>query len=106
MTVIELMAALAIAGLLLLSGRSLLDQIGRASATLGRTARATDELSNATRTLYALARRADVRPDSTSRFIGDSTNASFRSLCDQSGGWLEPCGVTVFIDVRPDSSSL
>lgn len=106
MTLIELMAAMAIAGMLLVSARSLLDQLGRASATLGRTARATDELSNATRTLYALARRADVRPDSASRFVGDSTSASFRSLCEQTGGWLEPCGVTVLIDIRPDSSAL
>ena len=106
MTIIELMAALSIAGLLLLGGRSLLDQLARAQKTLGRSARATDELSNATRTLYALARRADVRPDSASRFIGDSTNASFRTWCERTGGWLEPCGLTVLIDVGPDSSSL
>jgi type II secretory pathway pseudopilin PulG len=106
MTLIELMAALVVAGLLLLIGRSLLEQMERTGETLGRTARATDALANATRTLYALARRADVRTDSLSRFVGDSTSASFRSLCERNGGWLEPCGVTVLIDATPDSSSL
>jgi prepilin-type N-terminal cleavage/methylation domain-containing protein len=106
MTIIEVMAALAISALLLLSGRALLGQLQDTGATLGRSARGNDELSNATRTLYALVRRADVRPDSASRFIGDSLSASFRSLCEQSGGWLEPCGVTVLIDIGPDSSSL
>jgi len=106
MTLIEVMAALAIGGLLLMSGRALLGQLQDAGVTLGRSARANDELSNATRTLYALVRRADVRPDSLSRFIGDSLSASFRSLCEQPGGWLEPCGVAVLIDIGPDSSSL
>jgi type II secretory pathway pseudopilin PulG len=106
MTLIELMAALVVAALLLLIGRSLLEQMERTGETLGRTARAADGLANATRTLYALARRADVRPDSLSRFVGDSTSASFRSLCERSGGWLESCGVTVLIDATPDSSSL
>ncbi|HEX7980444.1 MAG TPA: hypothetical protein VF461_17710 [Gemmatimonadaceae bacterium] len=106
MTVIELMVGLAIAGMLLLIGRALFGQIDDAGTALGRSARATDERSNATRTLFALTRQADVRPDSLSRFVGDSTSASFRSLCEQPGGWLEPCGVTVAIDMTPDSTSL
>ena len=106
MTLIEVMAALSIGGLLLVSGRALLSQLQDAGTTLGRSARATDELSNATRTLHALVRRADVRPDSASRFVGDSMSARFRSLCEQPGGWLEPCGVTIVIDVGPDGSSL
>ena len=106
MTLIEVMAALAIGGLLLMSGRALLGQLQDAGTTLGRSARANDELSNATRTLYALVRRADVRPDSASRFAGDSLSASFRSLCEQPGGWLEPCGVTLRIEVGTDSSAL
>ena len=106
MTLIEVMAALAIAGLLLVTGRALLGQLQDAGATLGRSARANDERSNATRTLYALMRRADVRPDSASRFAGDSTSASFRSLCERPGGWLERCGVTVLIETDPDSSSM
>ena len=106
MTLIEVMTALVIGGMLLMSARALLGQLQDAATTLGRNARANDELSNATRTLYALVRRADVRPDSASRFVGDSLSASFRSLCEQAGGWLEPCGVTVLIRLGPDSSSL
>lgn len=106
MTIIELMAGLAIAGMLLLIGRALFGQIDDAGSALGRWARATDERSNATRTLYALARRVSVRPDSLRRFFGDSTGASFNSLCEQRGGWLEPCSVTVTIDETSDSSSL
>ncbi len=106
MTIIELMAGLVVAGMLFLTGRALFGQIDTAGTTLGRSARATDERSNATRMLFALARRADVRPDSTRRFVGDSTSASFRSLCEQRGGWLEACAVTVTIDVTPDSTAL
>jgi hypothetical protein len=106
MTLIEVMLAIALAGLVLMSGRALIDELQRADFTLGRNAHASDELSNASRTLYALVRRADVRPDSASRFRGDSLSASFKSLCEESGGWLEPCSVTVLLDVGTDSSSL
>ena len=106
MTLIEVMLAIALSGLALLCGRALLDQIDNVGIVLGRTARAGDELANATRTLHALVRRADVRPDSTRRFIGDSLSASFRTLCEETGGWLEPCGVTVLLDIGTDSSAL
>ena len=81
MTLIELMIAVALGGLVLLGARALLYQIEDAGSALGRSARATDRLSNATRTLYALARRADVRSDSASRFVGDSLGATFPSTC-------------------------
>jgi prepilin-type N-terminal cleavage/methylation domain-containing protein len=106
MTLIELMAALAIGGLLLMSGRALIAELQDAGATLGRSARANDANANARRTLYALIRRADVRPDSTSRFVGDSLSAGFRSLCEQPGGWLARCDVSMRIDTQRDSSSL
>jgi hypothetical protein len=106
MTVIELMLALGLSGLLLLSARALFTELQTVDVTLGRTARANDELANATRVLHALIRRADVTPDSARRFIGDSTSAQFSSLCEQPGGWLEPCAVTVLLDVGPDSSAL
>lgn len=106
MTLIEVMAALAIGGLLLMSGRALLAQLQDAGTTLGRSVRENDRRENATRTLYAIVRRADVRSDSSSRFVGDSMSASFRSLCEEPGGWLERCDVTLLIDIGPDSSSL
>lgn len=106
MTLIELMLALALSALALMCGRALLDQIELAGSTLGRTGRTSDELSNTTRTLHALVRRADVRPDSASRFVGDSLSATFRTLCEESGGWLEPCRVTVLLDIGMDSSAL
>jgi prepilin-type N-terminal cleavage/methylation domain-containing protein len=106
MTLIEVMLALALGSLLLFGARTLFTQLQTTDVILGRTARADDELANATRLLYALVRRAEVRPDSTSRFIGDSTSARFRSLCEQPGGWLEPCAVVVLLDASPDSSSL
>lgn len=106
MTLIEVMLAVALSGLVLLSGRMLLSQLQHTSTVLGRTARRSDGDANATRTLYALVRRADVRPDSASRFIGDSMSARFRSLCDAPGGWLEPCGVMMFLERGTDSSAL
>jgi hypothetical protein len=106
MTVIELMAALAIGGVLLVTGRALIGQLQDAATALGRSARANDERSNATRTLYALVRRADVRPDSASRFAGDSLGANFRSLCEEPGGWLQPCDVAVLLANRSDSTAI
>lgn len=106
MTLVEVVLALALGGLLLLSVRALFTELQAADVMLGRAARGDDELANATRVLYALFRRADVKPDSASRFIGDSTSASFRSMCEQPGGWLEPCAVTVLLDVGKDSSAL
>lgn len=106
MTLMELMVALAIGGLLLVSGRALLAQLQDAGATLGRSTRTYDERATALRTLRALARRADVRPDSTSRFVGDSLAARFPSSCERPGGWLARCTVEVQVDEGRDGTAL
>lgn len=106
MTLVEVMLALVLSALALLTARALLDQLGQAGESLGRAARVQDERMNQTRTLYALMRHADVRPDTLRRFTGDSTSARFQSVCKRPGGWSEPCGVIVLMDVGKDSTAL
>ena len=106
MTLVEVMLALVLGALTVLTARALLNQLGLAGETLGRVARVEDERRNETRVLYALLRHADVRPDSLRRFTGDSTSAQFHSLCQRPGGWGEPCDVTVLLDSGRDSTAL
>ncbi|MDB4913038.1 MAG: hypothetical protein JWM95_682 [Gemmatimonadetes bacterium] len=106
MTLIEIMLGLALVGLVLLSVRALIDQLEDTQTVLGHTALVEDDAANSRRLLYALVRRAEVHTDSASRFVGDSTSARFKSVCDVPGGWVEPCGVTVLVDRGRDSTSL
>jgi prepilin-type N-terminal cleavage/methylation domain-containing protein len=85
MTLIELMLAITLGGMLLLGARMLFTQLQVADVNLGRAAREGDERANATRLLHALVRNADVKPDSVDRFVGDTASARFRSQCQRPG---------------------
>ncbi|MEO7455561.1 MAG: hypothetical protein ABIY52_04820 [Gemmatimonadaceae bacterium] len=106
MTIVEVMLGIALGGLLLVSATALLGQIEAANTILGRVARTEDTRANATRILYALLTRVDVRPDSLGRFTADATSAHFRTHCEVPGGWLEPCDVSVSLDAQHDSSAV
>jgi len=106
MTLIELMLAITLGGMLLLGARMLFTQLQVADVNLGRAAREGDERANAMRLLHLLVRNAEVQPDSVNRFQGDTMSVRFRSHCQRPGGWLEACSVSLVLAVTGDSTML
>jgi prepilin-type N-terminal cleavage/methylation domain-containing protein len=105
-TLVELLAALSVAGIALLGGVLLLDQISDASARIVRTGLLTAREANGLRVLRQLLLDARVTADSVDRFRGDERSLDVATMCQAPGGWLERCRVSVGIDRRGDTSVL
>jgi hypothetical protein len=105
-TLFELLAALALLGLLFLGMRALLAQLGDGDERLRRAAIVADARGNGARTMRTLLRRAVAETDSARRFVGDDSTAMFDSACDVPAGWVEDCRVALVIAPRRDSSAV
>src|SRR5258706_327528 len=81
-TLVELLAALALLGLLFGGARSLLSHLGDSNERLASEAQRGDARGTGERVLRALLRRATAGADSAHRFIADQTHAEFDSACD------------------------
>jgi prepilin-type N-terminal cleavage/methylation domain-containing protein len=103
-TLIELLAALSISGLAMLGGVMLVDQVTDSGARIVRRGRLTASEGNGPRVLRQLLLDARVTADSADRFRGDEHLAEFSTLCQQPGGWMEQCRVSLSIDRRQDTS--
>lgn len=105
-TLVELLVALAIAGLAMVGGLALLDQVQDGDARIAANSLRDARTANGDRMLRALL--ADARPttDTSDRFRGDEHNASFLTLCESASGWLEPCRALLSIDSVSDSSRI
>lgn len=89
-TLLEVMVALALAGVVLLGARALLEQVGAGSEAIAAGAVEADRDANAERTLRDLLSRVEVRP-SGGPFAGDARGARFTTWCDVPAGWQERC---------------
>jgi hypothetical protein len=96
-TLVELMLALSLAGLLLLGVLLLVDQASDAGTALTRSASRMDAEANGDRLLRTLVARAQSRPDSMHLFEGAPDRTSFDSWCDRAAGWPERCRVTLML---------
>ncbi|MGH7622426.1 MAG: hypothetical protein ACREMU_08820, partial [Gemmatimonadaceae bacterium] len=78
---LELVIALALAGIVLAGGALLLDELGDANARVASESATESATNNGARALDELL--ADARPadDSSERFAGDSHTASYATLC-------------------------
>ncbi|MGH7655104.1 MAG: prepilin-type N-terminal cleavage/methylation domain-containing protein [Gemmatimonadaceae bacterium] len=105
-TLIELLTALVLLGLLFLGMRALLVQLGDGDDRIARAARSADARGNGARTLRTLLRRAIAESDSTRQFAGDDSIAIFDCGCDVPAAWVEDCRVALAIVPRVDSSAV
>jgi prepilin-type N-terminal cleavage/methylation domain-containing protein len=103
-TLLELMVALAIAGLALLGGVLLLDQIGDGNRRIDADTRRDAREINGGRLLRRLLVDAHPASDTADRFRGDERNASYLGRCDVPAGWSEGCRVLLSITSTMDSS--
>jgi len=105
-TLIELMVALVLTGLILASARQVLNQLEDSGRVLAIDARRADSRSNRERLLRALLGRVEAKSDSLRRFRGDEKSASFDSWCERPAGWLERCRVDLTVGTAGDSSAV
>lgn len=105
-TLIELMAALMLSGLVLLGAHRLLDQLGDGRDRLRAASTGDAARINRTRLLRELVAHAELNGDSGRRLVGAARSASFASMCLAPAGWLERCVVSLTLDMSGDSSVL
>ena len=105
-TLIELLVALAIAGLALLGGAMLLDQVSDSQRRMDVDSRRDALEGNGDRLLRRLLADARQTRDTADRFRGDERNASYLAACDTPSGWSEPCRVLLSITTSGDSSAV
>ena len=94
-TVVELMVAMTVGGMVILGGRLLVEQLARTAEDTVRAAASMDAVANAERMLRSLASRIEVGTDAAERFAGEPQETRFSSWCDVPGGWQERCTVTL-----------
>lgn len=104
LTLFEIIAALSLAGFVMLGGRMLLDQLSDSGLRIGRESAEAAREGNGERLLRRLLRDAVVPPDSARRFRGDTLGMEYHGRCEASGGWLESCVVKLAVDLEDDSS--
>lgn len=96
-TLVEVMVALVVMGVVLVGARTMLGQIADDADRIAGAAREADRDANAEGLLRAVAGRLDVSPVAGSqiRFEGDVQGARFHSWCEVPDGWLERCDATL-----------
>jgi prepilin-type N-terminal cleavage/methylation domain-containing protein len=103
-TLIEVIVATLISGLVVLGAHRILVQLADSSRHIGESTAESDRAANAERLLRTLVGRLDNSLEKS--LVGDPQGARFTSWCDTPGGWLERCLVTVGIIPAPGSLAL
>lgn len=103
-TVIELMVALSLAGIVLLTAHGLLGVLGDSRTMIARDALAQDDAGTGFRRLRDALLMRQVPEAATRPFFGDATGAEFDSRCQRAGGWLEPCRVEIQLKAHAEST--
>ncbi|HTJ21346.1 MAG TPA: prepilin-type N-terminal cleavage/methylation domain-containing protein [Gemmatimonadaceae bacterium] len=106
LTLLELVVALSISGLVMLGGVMLLDQVGDSDARIVRESLGDATAGNGDRLLRRLLVDAQSTTDTVHRFRGDERNASYLTRCDRPSGWSEPCRARLSVDSLGDSSAI
>ena len=101
-TLIEVMIAIVLSGIVLLGARALWESLA-ASVDRLRVRAATDSgAENGERLLRSLVGRLEIATDQSREFAGDEQQATFTTWCDMPAGWQERCYANLMI--VPDSS--
>jgi prepilin-type N-terminal cleavage/methylation domain-containing protein len=107
-TLVEVMVAVVVIGVVLMGARTMLGQLaGDADRITGAAAEA-DREANADALLRAVAGRLEVSPvaEREVRFQGQPHGARFHSWCEVPDGWLERCEVSLGFVRLDDGSAL
>lgn len=97
-TLIEVLVALAVSGLVLLAARGLLDALADGADRVTAHASVADRNANGERLVRGLLARAEAGTSNARTFAGDARAVRFSSWCDVPSGWLERCHAAIVID--------
>lgn len=97
-TLVEVVVALAISGLVLLAARQMLEALAAHSARVTALAHAADRDANGERLLRAVVGDLEVGTADTRQFEGREREARFTSWCDTPADSRERCRVTLAVD--------
>lgn len=103
-TLVELLAALAIASATMLAVASMTSVAKASASQLALLSDSAVSSSAGVHQLEALLRRAERRENSTNVFEGTATRVTFDSWCERAGGWLERCHVA--LSLQSDSTAI
>jgi prepilin-type N-terminal cleavage/methylation domain-containing protein len=92
-TLIEILVALALAAIVMIAARGLLDGLMGQAAAIVRAGQAADSLSGAEQSVRRTVGNLALPVGDTLAFEGDAGAARFVSWCAVPGGWLERCAV-------------
>lgn len=98
--------ALAIAGIVVVTARWLVEQLADDAEGLVAHAAVNDQEANAERTLRQLVSMLEVGTPEARRFEGEERAVRFTSWCEVPRGWQERCVVTLAIDRQGSESVL
>jgi prepilin-type N-terminal cleavage/methylation domain-containing protein len=106
MTLVEVIAALALAGIILLGGVMLLDQVSDSGERIVSERWAQAGESNAIELTRRLLRDATPSFDSTRLFRGASNSLDYYARCRVPAGWFENCHMTLAVDAVRDTAAV
>ena len=105
-TLLEVVVALAVTGLILLGGRLLLEGVGRIALSTTRAAEASDRALNGDEVLRSLAGRLEIGTGGTHKFGGNERSVHFTTWCNTPQGWLERCDATIAVEEQDNTPAL
>lgn len=96
-TLVEVMIALMVIGVVLLGARAILGQLADDADRIAAAAVAADRDANGEALLRTIVGRLDVGPgaDGATPFRGELRGARFHSWCEVPAGWLERCAASL-----------
>jgi prepilin-type N-terminal cleavage/methylation domain-containing protein len=102
-TLVEVMVALVVIGVVVLGARVMLGQVAGDAERIAAAAAEADREGNADRLLRDVVGRLETSaaPGRRATFEGDARSARFHSWCEVPDGWLERCEATLaFVEVE------
>jgi prepilin-type N-terminal cleavage/methylation domain-containing protein len=102
-TLIELIVAITISGIVLLGARALWESLAESVDRLRAQGATFDREANGERLLRSLVGRLEVGTDRSREFAGDERHATFTTWCDVPAGWQERCAAD--LSIEPDSAN-
>lgn len=103
LTLIELIVAITISGIVLLGARALWETLAASVDRLHTQATLAERQANGERLLRSLVGRLEVGTDRSTEFAGDERHVTFTTWCDMPAGWQERC--TADLAIEPDSAN-
>lgn len=97
-TLIELIVALALGGMILVGAHQVLGSLEDETHALAIRSADTEMRANGLRLLRALAGRVEVGTPEAVAFAGTPIEARFTSWCEVPAGWIERCIVVLAVD--------